>query len=68
MYYIDKSLNLDVAKHLASARNDESTGCAGIVMIPFAGQAFDNDLNQVYGDVLLQNVIDCNYNFIIDLK
>ncbi|MBD5232655.1 MAG: hypothetical protein HDS65_00590 [Bacteroidales bacterium] len=68
VYYIDKALNLDVAKHLASARNDESTGCAGIVMIPFAGQAFDNDLNQVYGDVLLQTVIDCNYKFIIDLK
>ena len=68
VYYINDGLNLDVAKHLASARNDESTGCAGIIMIPFAGQAFDSNLNQVYGDVLLQTVIDCNYKFIIDLK
>ena len=68
VYYINDGLNLEVAKYLASARNDESTGCAGIIMIPFAGQAFDNNLNQVYGDVLLQTVIDCNYKFIIDLK
>lgn len=68
IYYINNGLNLEVAKHLASARKDESTGCAGIIMIPFAGQAFDNNLNQVYGDVLLQTVIDCNYKFIIDLK
>ena len=68
IYYINNGLNLEVAKHLASARKDESTGCAGIIMIPFAGRAFDNNLNQVYGDVLLQTVIDCNYKFIIDLK
>ena len=68
VYYINDGLNLDVAKHLASERKDKSTGCAGIIMIPFAGQAFDNNLNQVYGDVLLQTVIDCNYKFIIDLK
>ena len=67
VYYINNGLNLDVAKYLAD-RKDESTGCAGIIMIPFAGQAFDNNLNQVYGDVLLQTVIDCNYKFIIDLK
>ena len=67
VYYINNGLNLEVAKYLAD-RKDESTGCAGIIMIPFAGQAFDNNLNQVYGDVLLQTVIDCNYKFIIDLK
>lgn len=65
VYYLNDNLNLDVAKELA--KYSESTGCAGIIMIPHAGEAFNN-LNQVYGDVLLQAVIDCNYKFIIDLK
>lgn len=37
----------------------EQTGCTGIVTIPNAGVMYD----KMYGDLLLQAIIDCNFRF-----
>lgn len=60
-YLKDKTVNKDIYDVLSTSQL--SKGCAGIVMIPNAGTLFDDTGTKVYGDLLVQAVIDCNFKF-----
>lgn len=56
-FYADKAWNKDVYNKIVNCTNQ--TGNTGIITIPNAGVTLD----QNYGDLLLQTVIDCNFRF-----
>lgn len=60
-YLKDNTVNKDIYDVLSTSQL--SKGCAGIVMIPNAGTLFDDTGTKVYGDLLVQAVIDCNFKF-----
>lgn len=55
--YANKAWNKDVYNKIVNCTNQ--TGNTGIITIPNAGVTLD----QNYGDLLLQTVIDCNFRF-----
>lgn len=55
--YTNKDWNKDVYKKVVDFT--EQNGCTGIVTIPNAGATLDDS----YGDLLLQSIIDCNFRF-----
>lgn len=56
-FYADKAWNKDVYNKIVNCTNQ--TGNTGIITIPNAGVTLDDS----YGDLLLQTVIDCNFRF-----
>lgn len=56
-FYSDQALNKGIYKKIVDFT--EQNGCTGIVTIPNAGATLDDS----YGDLLLQTVIDCNFRF-----
>lgn len=56
-FYSDQALNKGIYKKIVDFT--EQNGCTGIVTIPNAGATLDES----YGDLLLQSIIDCNFRF-----
>lgn len=56
-FYSDQALNKGIYKK--NVDFTEQNGCTGIVTIPNAGATLDDS----YGDLLLQSIIDCNFRF-----
>lgn len=56
-FYSDQALNKGIYKKIVDFT--EQNGCTGIVTIPNAGATLDDS----YGDLLLQSIIDCNFRF-----
>lgn len=56
-FYADKAWNKDVYNKIVNCTNQ--TGNTGIITIPNAGATLDDS----YGDLLLQSIIDCNFRF-----
>lgn len=55
--YANKAWNKDVYNKIVNCTNQ--TGNTGIITIPNAGATLDDS----YGDLLLQSIIDCNFRF-----
>ena len=54
------STNKSIYKHIV----DEQKGSTGIVMTAYVCSAYSDNYTEVYGDLLSQSIIDCNYKFV----
>ena len=54
------STNKSIYKHIV----DEQEGSTGIVMTAYVCSAYSDNNTEVYGDLLSQSIIDCNYKFV----
>lgn len=56
------STNKSIYKHIV----DEQKGSTGIVMTAYVCSAYSDNYTKVYGDLLSQSIIDCNYKFVFE--
>lgn len=54
------STNKSIYEHIVNAQE----GSTGIVMTAYVCSAYSDDYKEVYGDLLSQSIIDCNYKFV----
>lgn len=56
------STNKSIYEHIV----DEQKGSTGIVMTAYVCSAYSDKYTEVYGDLLSQSIIDCNYKFVFN--
>ena len=54
------STNKSIYEHIVN----EQEGSTGIVMTAYVCSAYSDNYTEVYGDLLSQSIIDCNYKFV----
>ncbi len=54
------STNKSIYEHIVNAQE----GSTGIVMTAYVCSAYSDNYTEVYGDLLSQSIIDCNYKFV----
>lgn len=54
------STNKSIYEHIVDAQE----GSTGIVMTAYVCSAYSDNYTEVYGDLLSQSIIDCNYKFV----
>ena len=54
------STNESIYKHIVNTQE----GSTGIVMTAYVCSAYSDNYTEVYGDLLSQSIIDCNYKFV----
>ena len=56
------STNKSIYEHIVNAQE----GSTGIVMTAYVCSAYSDNYKEVYGDLLSQSIIDCNYKFVFN--
>lgn len=56
------STNKSIYEHIVNAQE----GSTGIVMTAYVCSAYSDKYTEVYGDLLSQSIIDCNYKFVFN--